>query len=240
MHIYMITNLINGKKYIGKCQRSLDKSRNYFGSGVLIKESIKEIGKNNFVKDILEDNIKPEELSDKEIFWISYLKTKYPNGYNLTDGGGGFNNISQISRSKISEALKNLTGEKSPRYGSRNTPEHREKISHALKGRTLDSLVREKISKKLKGRIVGDDIREKMSVLMTGKTVSEEIKYNIKMHQPNRIRIEQYDRKTGDLIKIYDSLHDAQRETGVSVPNISAAISKHRGITRKYIWKRID
>ena len=45
--IYVTTNKINGKKYIGKHQTS-DLNDNYLGSGILLKQAIKKYGKKKF------------------------------------------------------------------------------------------------------------------------------------------------------------------------------------------------
>ena len=50
-YIYLTTNLINGKKYIGKHYGEINDS--YLGSGILIKKAIKKYGSNNFTKKIL-------------------------------------------------------------------------------------------------------------------------------------------------------------------------------------------
>jgi group I intron endonuclease len=84
--IYEIKNNINGKSYIGQYSgKSFEK---YFGSGKLIKLSIKKYGIENFSKTILEECFNKNELDEKEIFWIDKLKT-IENGYNLTEGGTG-------------------------------------------------------------------------------------------------------------------------------------------------------
>ena len=51
MIIYLTTNLINGKKYVGL---DMNNDKNYLGSGVHIKRAIKKYGKENFIKEILE------------------------------------------------------------------------------------------------------------------------------------------------------------------------------------------
>jgi hypothetical protein len=47
--IYLTTNQINGKIYIG--QTSINK-HGYIGSGKLLKKAIKKYGKNNFIRTI--------------------------------------------------------------------------------------------------------------------------------------------------------------------------------------------
>jgi hypothetical protein len=48
-YVYCITNIINGRKYIGSHSGKIDD--NYMGSGVNIKLAIKKWGKENFIKD---------------------------------------------------------------------------------------------------------------------------------------------------------------------------------------------
>lgn len=94
MIIYCIENLITHKKYVGystkfNSEKEFQKCK-YFGSGLYLKRSIKKYGKEKFKKWILLKNIFDfEELKRYEILWIKKLKTKHPNGYNLTDGGDG-------------------------------------------------------------------------------------------------------------------------------------------------------
>lgn len=83
--IYITTNLINGKQYIGQHQGySNDK---YLGSGVNLIKAIKKYGKENFKREILEF-CKKEELDLKEQYWIKYYNAyENENFYNLSKGG---------------------------------------------------------------------------------------------------------------------------------------------------------
>ena len=57
--IYITTNNINGKKYIG--QKKYDKEgkwKTYLGSGIILNRAIKKYGAENFSKEIIEKNHK--------------------------------------------------------------------------------------------------------------------------------------------------------------------------------------
>jgi len=86
--IYKITNLVNGKIYIGlsKLDRKKFEKSKYYGSGKLIKPAIKKHGLQNFKREIIEE-VPIEQLNEREIFWIKELNSKVPIGYNIVDGG---------------------------------------------------------------------------------------------------------------------------------------------------------
>lgn len=106
MQIYKITNLINNKIYIGKDTSSDPK---YFGSGILINRAFEKYGRENFIKEILDETDDYNELSKKEIFWISiYKSTDRKVGYNISPGGDGGDTLSNhpdldLIREKISK-----------------------------------------------------------------------------------------------------------------------------------------
>lgn len=105
MIIYKTTNLINGKIYIGQ---DCHNDPNYYGSGICLNNSLKKYGKENFKKEIICECATKEELDEKEKYWIKELKSKFPNGYNLTDGGGGNlgYKMSEETKNKISKGNK--------------------------------------------------------------------------------------------------------------------------------------
>ncbi len=87
--IYKITNLINGKIYIGKHQTT-NINDDYMGSGILLKRAQNLYGKNNFVKEVLYECSSQKELNEKEIEYIKKYKATNRNiGYNISKGGDG-------------------------------------------------------------------------------------------------------------------------------------------------------
>jgi hypothetical protein len=85
MHIYKITNKINGKWYIGKHNGT---DPNYFGSGKLLKKAVEKYGKDNFDRIILEEV--ETDINAREQFWIGETNAvDDPMSYNLASGGEG-------------------------------------------------------------------------------------------------------------------------------------------------------
>jgi hypothetical protein len=84
--IYLTTNRINGKIYIGQ---TITNTRRYIGGGVYLHKAIKKYGKENFYKVILVDGIvSKEQMNCLEIFYIKLYDSTNPLiGYNRSKGG---------------------------------------------------------------------------------------------------------------------------------------------------------
>jgi group I intron endonuclease len=85
MIIYKTTNKLNGKIYIGQ-----DKNNNpyYFGSGKKLQRAIHKYGKENFIKEILEECKNEDHMNEREIYWILFYKSQDRKfGYNISEGG---------------------------------------------------------------------------------------------------------------------------------------------------------
>ena len=92
--IYKITNKINGNAYVGlsiniekRWKDHIDRSQNENDKEYdkVLYHAFRKYGIDNFQFEILEE-CKPEELKDKEIYWIQYYNT-FKHGYNATPGG---------------------------------------------------------------------------------------------------------------------------------------------------------
>lgn len=163
--IYKITNLVNGKVYIGQ---SLDIYKrweehkyniNYSKySGILLYKAFNKYGLNNFKFEIVEV-CEEYELDNKEKFYIdyfnSYIGFDNSNGYNMTLGGEGQTGIKwteerKRKRSKLmkgrspwNKGLKyhnqkmkgRFVKENNPFYGKKHTKEAIEKIRKAALNR---------------------------------------------------------------------------------------------------------
>ena len=166
--IYMWTNNGNGKKYVGKSLRDVERRSyrhiNGYGS-VLLKRAFDKYGVDNFTFEILHDGIIDAFLNDYEIEAIRKHNSKAPHGYNLTDGGEGMLNPSKELRRKLSEAQK----------GRVVSEETRRKIGKAHKGKIISEVHRRKLSEAhkgnsfFKGKSHSEEARRKNSEVHKGK-----------------------------------------------------------------------
>jgi len=108
-YIYITTNKINNKKYIGRCSDRSSWNSGYLGSGKWFKLSIKKYGKENFERSTLEEiygDLKEAIIAEEK--WILHYDAKNnENFYNLSENCGGFD-----KGDSHSEATKKLISER--------------------------------------------------------------------------------------------------------------------------------
>ena len=112
--IYKITNLINGKPYVGQTTRSIEvRFREHANCKTsFIGKAIRKYGYENFKIEILEECDTLEQLNEREKFFIAAFNSMSPNGYNLTGGGEGKIIISETS-TKLSQVVTKLWASRS-------------------------------------------------------------------------------------------------------------------------------
>lgn len=131
--IYKITNILNGKAYIGQTINFKDRKKNHLQAKdkYSIHKAIQKYGKDNFLWEILEECQK-EDLNDREIFWIKYYDTYY-NGYNETKGGDNADAlvkwINEHKEEHLIQAKKNLI--KANEYLKTHREEHLKQLALA-------------------------------------------------------------------------------------------------------------
>ena len=158
--IYQITNLIDGKIYIGKHQTN-DLDDGYMGSGRLLKRAQEKHGLENFKKEILFQLDSEQAMNAKEAELVTEEFCLREDTYNLCPGGkGGWGYINQntdfAERNKILNANRNYSAESfrtklSVQRIGRKYP----KISEANKGRAA--------TLGMTGKVHSEEVRSKMS-----------------------------------------------------------------------------
>ena len=175
-YIYITTNLINNKKYIGQRRFTSSKiedmlSDPYLGSGRDFKKAVIKYGSNNFRKEILDICDSKDELNTKEKYWIEkYNAFKDKNFYNLTEGGTGGDTFSGLS-----EEDKIHCRQLNKIHNSGRTLSEQQKlnISQSLTGKqkTLEHLINEAKSFQEKGWIVIYDFTDILCYQDKEKTI---------------------------------------------------------------------
>ena len=85
--VYLITNTINGMKYVGQTTRPVEERFKGHRSGNLfVDKEMQRLGVENFTVEVLEECETVQQLREQEIFWMVEVNSIYPNGYNLNDG----------------------------------------------------------------------------------------------------------------------------------------------------------
>jgi GIY-YIG catalytic domain len=92
--VYLITNLLNGKKYVGQTTANPRKRWNNHCRGFsLVAYAIRKYGKDNFKFEILLQGVEDQAtLNLIEARLIRFYRTGTPNGYNVSPGGDGGGN----------------------------------------------------------------------------------------------------------------------------------------------------
>ena len=207
--IYVITNKINGKQYVGQSQNILARWEQYEQAHRLnlcdyaIYKAFNKYGFENFEFSILEQ-CDLSELNDREKYWISklhtYLKDPECNGYNMTLGGEGNQlvNIQQIYELwDMGLSVKQIAT----------------KTNHD-RGTIRKHLLQYKNYSKDLSNERGDKIQA----------------------QSRFVPVEQYSLQ-GEYIDTYYNMHEAERQTGVSSKNIWCVVHEQSLTAGGYQWK---
>ena len=158
--IYCYTNKVNGKKYVGQ---AVDFNRRFYTHlnssynenrrtyNVPFHCAIRKYGIENFEIEILEENLKEEELGYYEQYYIYELNTLCKNGkgYNIALGGNGGNLLAgktEEEKEEWKEKLRKASKKMWENFSDEEKEEIIKKRLDTIKNRTDEE--KEEISKK--------------------------------------------------------------------------------------------
>jgi group I intron endonuclease len=164
-HIYLITNIVNGKVYVGQTVLSQKEKINEYRSSASRKRKDRPIilamnkyGFDSFIFEFIDSAYSQSELDEKERLYIaSHDSTRKKIGYNVETGGIRGKTTSNEVRGKLSQIMKEkyASGQMTPpMLGKTLSLEARQKISDAQKRRPpqiITELTRQKQSAVRKG-----------------------------------------------------------------------------------------
>ena len=117
MYVYLITNLVNDKKYVGITNDYKKRWANHKCNNdptMVIAKAIKKYGKDNFKFELIEEDVSLEEIDEKEQYYIDFYQSHVSTGkgYNVSKGGrynmndskdvrGHYNNNAHLTKEEV-------------------------------------------------------------------------------------------------------------------------------------------
>lgn len=209
--IYIITNLITGKRYIGQ---SIDIARRFHDHRCISHESNRHLkyalakyGKENFKYEILEECAE-SELDEKERYYIEKMQPEY-----MTNGGqDSLRRYPDEVRKKISEKAKE-------QWNNMSDEDKKIRIANNLKGPAKGHIVSEETRQKLRDKNLGkkqspETIKKRKETLEKKKLAGY-----VKTNDANKKKIVCIE--TGC---IYESVKSAAESIGARPTSISAML----------------
>lgn len=250
--IYAIANKKNGKQYVGKSKNHKNRWYNHGSENTLISQAIREDGKSNFDFEVIQecDN---SEMNDLESYYIAFLDTLVPNGYNISPGG---TQIAEESKKKMSEAHKGKkisedtkeklriinTGKKMPpeaiertrlsKVGVARSEETKEKIRKT--NSTPEAIERSRLANL--GVKRSDEVRANMSKAQLGNKHSEETKKKMSKTRTQHKVLQIHPDGTETL---FDSIRDAEAKLGIRYTYINRVCRGERKQYNGFIFKYV-
>lgn len=195
-YVYKITNLVNGRVYVG--QHKYDKypniDKNYFSSGLYIQRALKKYGRNNFKIEILKWCENKEKLNERE-FDLTFKEKAFINqgGYVFRAGHEGIMEVSEETKIKMKKVKSQITFIT------------RKKMSESHKGKHLSEEEKKKISERMmgntimKGRKMSEESRKRYSLSKIGNKNSKGKIISKQQREEHRKFMLEYWRKKKEL-----------------------------------------
>ena len=217
--IYLITNNINGKTYVGQTRQIKPKNRwrqHTNDPRGILKTAFDKYGIDNFEFKTIHE-VPNDELNELEIREISERNTLCPYGYNLQSGGHCVD-----VHPETREKQKALWGPNHPLWNHKHSDETKMKISEATRGE----------NNPMYGKKHTDEVKVKMSKNnhMNGKNGGL---------APISKKVDAYSLE-GEFMQTFDSMKEAGESIGRSSTGINNCIKGRSKTCGGFIWKYKD
>lgn len=226
--IYKITNLINGKSYIGQ---SINIKRRFWDHRCISHESnrhlkyaLKKYGKDNFKYEVLEECLE-DELDAKERHYIETLKPEY----NVTNGG-------QDSLRRYPEDVRKKISNKSKEQWENMTDEERQhRITHNLTGHRVGYAMSEETKAKLRDKNLGK--KQSPETIEKRKQTMLEKKRN-GYRQDNSSHMKRV--KCIETNEVFKSVRDAAENIGVDPSSVSSMLKGRQKTVKGFHFEYLE
>lgn len=233
----------SGKCYIGITGQNPPEKRWQNGRGYkhnkYFSSAISKYGWDNFSHEILLSNLTKKEAEESEIKLIAKYKSSDRNfGYNLDFGGSGAGKMSDETKKKLSESHKKIDNYwnripicRYTRYG--DFIKKWESSFHASSELNIE-FITIRSSCRGEAKLVGGYIWKNYGDTLTEDEIAW--RNSSDRRAPIKKAVCQYN-KDGYLIKKYDSITDASKETGLERACIGRCCDGTQRISGGYIWR---
>lgn len=163
--IYVLTHRESGRRYVGQSLDIRKRWRQHAradGRCAALARAIKKHGWEAFDAEML-CLCAPAHLNALEEYWISFFGCVAPAGFNLTTGGGQ-GKLSELTIEKLRDRQRNRSAvHVQNKLAAARRSSTRAKLSAAAKGRRVSPEAREKLRVALRGRVFSQTTLEAMS-----------------------------------------------------------------------------
>lgn len=230
--IYITTNDIDGKKYVG--QRKFDKNsewKKYLGSGKILQCAIRKHGKEHFSKEIVCICYSKDELNKAEIDIIHHLNASQDdNYYNITLGGDGGPKPSEEHYKKLKQKYENGELWNNTRVVSDDQVVEIIRLFY-------QGLSNIEISERVN---VSAGIVNNIRNHITFKHLTNGLVFPKQVRKSNRRRkINQYS-LDGNYISTYNNVFEIEEKYNIKPSEIIYCCNGVKAYTHGYIWKYSD
>lgn len=223
--IYKITNVINNHCYIGQSIDIKSRLNQHLAMRyeATIYRAFKKYGLENFVFEIIELCLK-EKLNEREIYWIAKYDS-HNNGYNMTDGGEG----GPASGHRRAVAQYDQEGNFIAEYESITAAEKalgvkNSNITRVCKGQAYEAIG-------FQWRYIIN-----ASIDYTQNIGKSPLKKRLASSARRMKKVAQCDKETHKIIKIFNSIKEAAKETNIYFKSIYKTINGECQSAGGYYW----
>ena len=160
--IYAFRNILDGKVYVGQTKhvrtRKKQHERGDTNNSRRFHNAMKKHGAEAFEFIVLEYCLE-QNLDEREVYWIGELNSLYPNGYNLSSGGGALRTHHAETRKKMSDNMKQKYAEGTHTFASKEFQLEQSRRQKELASKGLHQSQREDVKEKMR-RLVAQRILE--------------------------------------------------------------------------------
>ena len=248
--VYVHTNKINGKMYVGQTiygdrpHKRWDNGNGYVGSSYFYN-AIQKYGWDNFEHEIIANNLTADEADNFERLLILKLDLQNPNkGYNLESGGTKNKTLSESTKKKISES-------RMCKSNGPHSDETKKRISESNKGRVLSDITKRKISAIRKECWENEEYRQSQIEKHKWQTGENHPWYGKQHSEESKEKMKQSHTKSHvwciELNELFYNSEEVKRKLGIDASDVRKACKdprksagKHPITGEKLHWKFID